>query len=158
MITVIIPCFNAEKTILRALHSVLEQSKAHLIKEIIIVDDCSTDRTLEVIQNSYGPIEVFGISDDVKRAGVLFSNLKITWVTSSDTWNADEALSAMASAPILVASNSGLALFGGLLSIHPNPSIFFPKVPNNEHWRPHSNEILSQRWNLVSAYLWYPET
>ena len=127
-------------------------------KSFGILDEGYYQQALEVIQNSYGPIEVFGISDDVKRAGVLFSNLKITWVTSSDTWNADEALSAMASAPILVASNSGLALFGGLLSIHPNPSIFFPKVPNNEHWRPHSNEILSQRWNLVSASLWYPET
>ena len=51
MISVIIPCFNAEKTILRALQSVLGQSKVHLIKEIIIVDDCSTDRTLDLIEN-----------------------------------------------------------------------------------------------------------
>jgi hypothetical protein len=123
-----------------------------------ILDEAYYQQTLEIIQNLYGSIDVFGISDNVERAASKFNNLKITWVKSSDTWNADEVLSVMASAPILVASNSGLALFGGLLSIHPNPIIFLPKVPNNEHWRPHLNKILIQSWNLVSATLWYPET
>jgi hypothetical protein len=125
-------------------------------KSFGILDEAYYQQTMELIQNLYGSIDVFGISDNVERAASKFSNLKITWVKSSDTWNADEVISVMASAPILVASNSGLALFGGLLSIHPNPTIFLPKVPNNEHWRPHLNKILNQRWNLVSATLWYP--
>jgi glycosyltransferase involved in cell wall biosynthesis len=45
-ISVIIPAFNAEKTIHRALKSVLSQTK--LPNEIIIVDDGSTDSTREI--------------------------------------------------------------------------------------------------------------
>lgn len=48
-ISVIIPVYNAEKTILRALNSVLAQTTYEYIKEIIVIDDCSTDNTLSVI-------------------------------------------------------------------------------------------------------------
>ena len=47
-ISVIIPAFNAEKTIRRALRSVENQSL--LPKEVIVIDDCSSDRTNEVIR------------------------------------------------------------------------------------------------------------
>jgi len=47
-ISVIIPAFNAEKTIRRALISVENQSL--LPKEVIVVDDCSSDQTNEVIR------------------------------------------------------------------------------------------------------------
>lgn len=126
-------------------------------KSFGILGEAYYHQILQTIQDLFGSIEIFGISDDTERAAKLFSNLKVTWIRDSDTWNADEVLSVMASAPILVASNSGLALFGGLLSIHHNPLIFFPNLPNEEHWRPHSNKILSERWNLVTANLWYPE-
>jgi len=48
-ISVIIPTFNAEKTIRRALRSVENQSL--LPNEVIVVDDCSSDRTNEVIRD-----------------------------------------------------------------------------------------------------------
>jgi glycosyltransferase involved in cell wall biosynthesis len=49
-VTVVIPCFNSDKTIARAVHSVLSQTV--LPSELIIVDDCSTDsgKTIQVIQ------------------------------------------------------------------------------------------------------------
>ncbi|WP_165004794.1 MULTISPECIES: glycosyltransferase family 2 protein [unclassified Enterococcus] len=47
MISVIIPTYNAEKTIERAVESVLKQSCQDF--EIILYDDCSTDNTWEVL-------------------------------------------------------------------------------------------------------------
>lgn len=47
-VSVVIPCFNAEKTILRALESVRAQTQP--VWEIICVDDCSTDTTHALIE------------------------------------------------------------------------------------------------------------
>jgi glycosyltransferase involved in cell wall biosynthesis len=47
-ISVIIPAYNAERTIRRALKSIENQTL--LPKEVIVVDDCSSDRTNEIIR------------------------------------------------------------------------------------------------------------
>ncbi|QCZ92410.1 glycosyltransferase [Salinimonas iocasae] len=47
LVTVIIPCYNAEKTIATALRSLLNQSYQRI--EIIVSDDCSTDNSKEII-------------------------------------------------------------------------------------------------------------
>jgi len=46
-VSVVMPCFNAETTIARALASIRAQSYPSI--EIIAVDDCSTDRTAEIL-------------------------------------------------------------------------------------------------------------
>ena len=51
LVSVIIPCFNAEKWLREAIDSVLGQS--HPQVEVIVIDDGSSDRSLEIIQ-SYG--------------------------------------------------------------------------------------------------------
>lgn len=50
MVSVIIPAYNCEKTIEKVLDSVLHQTKCDLIKEIIIVNDGSSDNTDTVIR------------------------------------------------------------------------------------------------------------
>lgn len=44
---VIVPAFNEEATIGRVLHRVLLQD---CVQQVVVVDDCSTDRTFEVVQ------------------------------------------------------------------------------------------------------------
>ncbi|MTB61755.1 glycosyltransferase family 2 protein [Streptococcus uberis] len=50
-ISVIIPAFNAEKTIERALDSVRLQSSPELILEVLVIDDGSTDQTAKIVNN-----------------------------------------------------------------------------------------------------------
>ncbi|MEX5727657.1 ribosomal protein L19E [Rhodovulum iodosum] len=49
LVSVIMPAFNAEATIETALRSLLDQTYPSL--EIIVVDDCSTDGTFDVVQS-----------------------------------------------------------------------------------------------------------
>jgi glycosyltransferase involved in cell wall biosynthesis len=46
-ITIVIPTYNGENTIKRAIESVLNQS-SDIEKEILICDDCSTDDTVQI--------------------------------------------------------------------------------------------------------------
>ncbi|MES2828422.1 MAG: glycosyltransferase family 2 protein [Bacteroidota bacterium] len=55
LISVIIPVFNAESSIKETLESVLKQS--YLDWEIIIVDDCSTDNSMDVIRSAIKSME-----------------------------------------------------------------------------------------------------
>lgn len=48
MIDVIIPCYNAENTLLRAVNSVLKQEK---LNTLWLIDDCSTDSTYELAKS-----------------------------------------------------------------------------------------------------------
>jgi glycosyltransferase involved in cell wall biosynthesis len=48
-VSIIIPAYNAEKTIENCLNKINKESK-RLKSEIIVVDDCSTDRTVEIVK------------------------------------------------------------------------------------------------------------
>jgi len=48
LVSIIIPCFNAEKTISTALNSLTRQTYSKL--EIIVIDDCSTDNSASIIK------------------------------------------------------------------------------------------------------------
>ena len=50
LVTIGILCFNAESPILNALNSALNQT--YKKKEIIVIDDCSTDNSLKLIKES----------------------------------------------------------------------------------------------------------
>ena len=49
MVSVVIPTYNREKTILRAVQSVLNQTYKNL--EVIVIDDCSKDKTVEMLNS-----------------------------------------------------------------------------------------------------------
>ena len=47
-LSVIVPCFNEERNIEQSLNRLLKEL---WINEIIVVDDCSTDQTLNIVKN-----------------------------------------------------------------------------------------------------------
>jgi len=47
-VSVVMPCYNEEKNIEKAIKSILKQSFQDY--ELIIVDDCSTDNSVEIIK------------------------------------------------------------------------------------------------------------
>ena len=48
LVTVIMPCYNREKYVVEAIESILNQSYKNF--EFIIIDDCSTDNTFEIVK------------------------------------------------------------------------------------------------------------
>ena len=48
LVSVIMPCYNAEAFIAESIESVLHQTYSHW--ELVITDDCSSDRTPEIVQ------------------------------------------------------------------------------------------------------------
>lgn len=53
-LSVVVPCFNEQATIEKIVQAILASPVPR--KEIIIVDDCSTDRTRELLRNSIAPL------------------------------------------------------------------------------------------------------
>lgn len=49
-LSIIIPCFNEEKTIEKIIQLILEQNYKNI--ELIVVDDCSQDNTPDILKNS----------------------------------------------------------------------------------------------------------
>ena len=92
-ISVIIPTFNRATTILRAIDSVISQTKK--VNEIIIVDNNSTDNTIKKVVNHYSDIIIL----KEKKRGVSFArntgikNAKSEWIAfldSDDVWYQDK--------------------------------------------------------------------
>ena len=67
LISIGITCYNAADTIQRAIKSALEQSWDNI--EIIIVDDCSTDRSIDVIKKSLTNINNARLIEHEKNLG-----------------------------------------------------------------------------------------
>ena len=53
IVSVLLPAFNAERTIQRAVHSILDQTLTDL--ELVVVDDGSTDQTANLLKNIDDP-------------------------------------------------------------------------------------------------------
>ncbi len=77
-LTIIIPCYNKEETISETLNCLLNQS---IIKnkitnvEIICVDDCSEDRTKQIIKNYSDKYKCIRLICNEKNSGVYYTRL-----------------------------------------------------------------------------------
>lgn len=86
MVSVIIPVYNAEKTVGRAIKSVLNQA---FVSQLIVIDDASTDHSLSIIaffRTSYffpnGNIKLDLLSLDDNKGVSTARNIGLKWVTS----------------------------------------------------------------------------
>lgn len=95
--SVIIPVYNGAATISRAIDSVLAQSYPAL--EIIVVDDASTDNTIELLQNNYG--EKIQLIQKLTNQGSSATRNKgmdastgsyIAFLDADDAWHKDKLM------------------------------------------------------------------
>tara|TARA_B100001250_G_scaffold414532_1_gene453624 strand:- start:8220 stop:8849 length:630 start_codon:yes stop_codon:yes gene_type:complete len=75
-ISVIIPTYNREEFISRALRSILNQSISRHLYEIIVVDDGSSDNTLEVIKEYANEIRIIINKKNIGLPGSLNVGIK----------------------------------------------------------------------------------
>lgn len=100
MISVIIPMYNSESTIEKALNSVKNQTAIDFIKEIIVVNDGSTDNSLEIVKkycdrNKYLNIKIInkvngGVSSARNVGLSIASGEYIALLDSDDEWLIDK--------------------------------------------------------------------
>jgi glycosyltransferase involved in cell wall biosynthesis len=82
-VSVIIPAYNAEKFIEKAIHSALQQDE---VSEVIVVNDGSTDNTLEIvetIQKSNPLIKIYHHNNKVNKGRSASRNLGIKMSTGN---------------------------------------------------------------------------
>lgn len=91
-VSVIIPTYNREKTILRALQSVLDQTYSNL--EVLVIDDGSTDGTANIVKGigddrlKYIVLEKNGGPSNARNIGVQMAEGEwIAFQDSDDCWH-----------------------------------------------------------------------
>lgn len=101
LVSIIIPAYNAEKTIEKCIRSVLDQSFTDL--ECIVVDDGSNDNTASIIQNIEDPRlryvhkENGGVSSTRNLGIAMAKGLYLSFLDADDI-QTDQALSSLVSA------------------------------------------------------------
>ena len=93
LVSVIIPCFNAEKTISTALNSLTRQTYSKL--EIIVIDDCSTDNSASIIKEfasqdnriRYVRLEQNSGAYAARNRGLDVSKGKLITTHDADDWS-----------------------------------------------------------------------
>ena len=71
LISIIMAAYNAEKTIEQAINSVLSQTYTNF--ELLVVNDCSTDRTAELVKSIAAKDSRVRLISNVKNSGVSYT-------------------------------------------------------------------------------------
>lgn len=94
-VSVVIPTYNREKTILRAIQSVLNQTYTNL--EVLVIDDGSTDGTADIVNSiqddrvKYVVMEQNGGPSRARNAGVQMAEGEwIAFQDSDDCWHVNK--------------------------------------------------------------------
>ena len=78
-LSIVIPCFNEEKTLEKCVEKVIEISDDNLSLEIIIVDDASTDKSIQIakqLETKYSEIVVIQHNKNQGKGAALRSGFK----------------------------------------------------------------------------------
>jgi glycosyltransferase involved in cell wall biosynthesis len=99
-VSVIVPAYNAEKTIVETIQSIQKQSFSDF--EIIVIDDGSTDRTVEILQTLNEPrLKVFSYENGglpvARNRGIARSTTPLlSFIDADDLWTPDKLASQVA--------------------------------------------------------------
>ena len=74
LLSVIIPNYNNEMTIKNTIDSILKSTYKDI--EIIIIDDCSTDKSVEIVKNFYGTNPLVKLYINNKNEGTFYGRNK----------------------------------------------------------------------------------
>ena len=97
MISVVIPVYNCEDTIIQCIQSVIDQTRFDLIDEIIVINDGSTDGTIDKINEIFTTNKIRIISklnggvSSARNLGI--KNSSSDWIAlldSDDVWVKDK--------------------------------------------------------------------
>jgi len=94
LISVIIPAYNAEKTIQETIESVLKQTRSDF--EVLVINDGSTDRTLEIVSRIKDErLRIFsypnaGVAPTRNRGLVQATGEYISFLDADDLWTPDK--------------------------------------------------------------------
>lgn len=93
-ISIVTPCYNAAKTIVRTMDSVLAQTVSPF--EYIIIDGGSTDGTVEIAKSHPAVTYVISEKDkgiaDAFNKGIALSSGDAIGIINSDDWYEPEAI------------------------------------------------------------------
>ena len=84
-ISLYIPAYNAEKTIEKSIESILQQTL--IPKEIIVINDCSSDKTLNLLKN-FNQIKIINNNKNyglAKSRNIALKNSKYDFLASIDS-------------------------------------------------------------------------
>jgi glycosyltransferase involved in cell wall biosynthesis len=100
IVSFIVPIFNGEKHLKRCIDSLLNQNIPFDMYEIVFIDDCSQDNSIDIIkecQNTYPNIKLIVNEKNLKTAtacniGVNFANGEYIWLVGQDDWIKENCL------------------------------------------------------------------
>ena len=89
-VSIIIPTYNRKPFLIHAINSVLNQTYQNL--ELIIIDDGSSDKSIEYIKKKYPTIKIYkqsnkGVSSARNKGIKISSNNWIAFLDSDDRWH-----------------------------------------------------------------------
>lgn len=159
MISVIIPCFNSEEYITRAIESVLNQTYRNC--EIILVDNNSTDNTYNLLQDYMERFpKIIHVYKETKKGAPAARNKGLReatgeWIQFLDS--DDELLPAKLESQIAVARNSKVDIIVGechmYKTIKGKTDIKTRGVEAGNVWK----ALLTSKLGITSSNLWRRE-
>ncbi|MCC6466889.1 MAG: glycosyltransferase [Alphaproteobacteria bacterium] len=150
LVTVLIPAFNAGRTIERALRSVLVQKYAPI--EIIIVDDASTDDTSRVATGlGISELRVVRLKTNLGACGAMNAGIElakgrfIAFLDADDEWlpgKLDKQLAMLRKNPNMIFATCGCLFVDAKGTPFREFGLHPPRMPSNQVWR----ALLSASW------------
>ena len=127
LISIIMASYNAEKTIVQAINSVLNQTYHNF--ELLVVNDCSNDETVKLVKDIAAKDSRVRLISNIKNSGVSYTRkrgleeAKGSWIAildSDDAWTSDKlekqiALQKKINADLLFTGSNFMNLDGQLI-------------------------------------------